>query len=182
MVKHLIPYVKSNKVSLFINFGDHEHVYHQMIKSIKTINTINYFNDYNNFKEFAKDLRTTDKNGIYCVCNDNIFEAVYSTNLLMPNCDLLITKPSELAYYPIPKVFMRHIGGHEVYGAINSQEYGDGTFECPTKKEINVMLDRLIADKEILTHMTYRIDELHHSGHYDGAYKCVKLACGKYDE
>ena len=56
--------------------------------------------------------------GVYAVYNDDIFRAVYSTNLLMPVCDLLITKPSELACFPIPKIFMRHIGGHEVYGAI----------------------------------------------------------------
>ncbi|MCR5787101.1 MAG: hypothetical protein K6G28_05315 [Acholeplasmatales bacterium] len=182
MVRHLIPYVNENKVSLFINFGDHEHVYHEMIKDVKNIKTINYFNKYNEFKEFVNELRNNDKSGVYCICNNNIFEAVYSTNLLMPNCDLLVTKPSELAYYPIPKVFMRHIGGHEVYGAINSQEFGDGTFECPTKKEVNLMLDRLISDKEILTHMTRRIDQLHDEGHYNGGYECVKLATGNYND
>ena len=89
---------------------------------------------------------------------------------------MLITKPSELAYYPIPKLFMRHIGGHEVYGAINSSEYGDGTFECPSKTEICDMIDRLIEDKEIIPHMCDEINKLKLLGHYDGAYKCVELA------
>ena len=97
----------------------------------------------------------------------------------MPVTDLLITKPSELAYYPIPKLFMRHIGGHEVYGAINGRENGDATPECPTVKEVNAMLDRLINDKEIIPHMCDRIDELKKQGHYDGAYECVKLAVGQ---
>jgi hypothetical protein len=100
----------------------------------------------------------------------------------MPECDILVTKPSELAYYPIPKVFMRHIGGHEVYGAVNSQELGDGTFECPTEATVNGMLDRLLSDKEILVHMCKRIDELKKSGYYDGAYECVKLAAGMKEE
>ena len=126
-----------------------------------------------------KEIKEGDAEGIYCIYNKDIFEAVYSTNLLMPVTDLLVTKPSELAYYPIPKLFMRHIGGHEVYGAVNGQENGDSTPECPTKKEANEMLDRVISDKELIPHLCDRIDELKKQGHYDGAYECVKLAVGK---
>ena len=177
MVRHLLPYVKQSKVALFINFGDHQDVYEKMQKAIK-VKAETYFNKYNEFKEFVKGLRNNDVNGVYAICNNDIFEAVYATNLLMPECDILVTKPSELAYYPIPKVFMRHIGGHEVYGAVNSSELGDGTFECPTEITVNEMLDRLLNDPEILVHMCNRIDELKKTGYYDGAYKCVKLAAG----
>ena len=179
MVQHLIPYVKKEKVSLFINFGDHLDVYEKLIKKVKDIKTVNIFNEYDKLKELTNDLRKGDASGIYCIYNKNIFEAVYSTNLLMPVCDLLVTKPSELAYYPIPKLFMKHIGGHEVYGAINGREYGDSLPECPTKKEIIEMLDRVILDKEIIPHLCDRIDELKKAGHYNGAYECVKLAVGK---
>ena len=126
----------------------------------------------------AKDIREKDVKGVYAFCNNDIFQAVYSTNLFMPVTDILVTKPSELAYYPIPKVFMKHIGGHEVYGAINGREKGDSTFECPTAESINAMFDRLLSDKEILVHMIDRIDELKKTGYYDGAYECVKLAAG----
>ena len=144
--------------------------------------THNFFNQYKELKEFNEKLKNEDVKGIYAIYNENIFEAVYSTNLLMPNSDLLITKPSELAYYPVPKLFMKHIGGHEVYGAINGREKGDSTFECPTKKGINEMLDRLLSDKEILVHMVNQINDLKQKGFYDGAYECVKLAVrGKND-
>lgn len=176
MVKHLIPYVEDKKVSLIINFGDHKHVYEEMLKKIKNIETHNFFNEYNKYKEFVKDIREKDLTGIYCICNDNIFEAVYSTNLIMPQCDILITKPSELAFYPIPKVFMRHIGGHEVYNAIYSHEAGDGTKECPTNKEMNEMLDNILTNKEILVKMINRINELKKEGFYNGSYECVKIA------
>ena len=182
MVAHLLPYVEQKKVTLFINFGDHDTVYNKLINDISDINATKYFNEYNKLKEFNNSIRNTDVYGIYAICNSNIFEAVYSTNLLMPNCDILITKPSELAYYPIPKVFMRHIGGHEVYGAIHSREYGDGTFECPTKKTMNEMLDRLLSDKEILAHMVNRITELKKEGFYDGGYNAVKLATKESDK
>ena len=177
MVKHLIPYVKQNKVALFINFGDHQDVYEKLCQKVQ-IETKNFFNEYNEFKKFVSEIKEGEASGVYAICNNDIFQAVYSTNLLMPVCDLLVTKPSELAYYPIPKLFMRHIGGHEVYGAINGREFGDATFECPTVKSINEMLDRLISDKEIIPHMCDQIDELKKQGHYDGAYECVKLAAG----
>ena len=178
MVKHLIPYVNEGKVALFINFGDHVDVYEKLCQKIGEIKTVNFFNEYAKLKEFAKDAKTNVVKGIYAIYNKNIFEAVYSTNLLMPVSDLLVTKPSELAYYPIPKVFMKHIGGHEVYGAINGREKGDSTFECPTKKSINEMFDRLLSDKEIIYHMCDEINKLKSEGAYDGAYECVRLAAG----
>ena len=178
MVKHLIPYVKEKKVSLFINFGDHLDVYEKLTKKV-SVETKNYFNQYQDLKKLVSEIKEGNAEGIYCIYNKDIFEAVYSTNLLMPVTDLLVTKPSELAYYPIPKLFMRHIGGHEVYGAINGRENGDSTPECPTKEEANQMLDRLISDKELIPHMCDRIDELKKQGHYNGAYECVKLAVGK---
>ena len=179
MVQHLIPYVKENKVALFINFGDHKDVYDKLCEKVKGIETVNFFNNYPNLKKMVEQIKQGDANGIYAIYNKDICEAVYSTNLLMPVCDLLVTKPSELAYYPIPKLFMKHIGGHEVYGAINGREYGDSLPECPTKKEINAMLDRVISDKELIPHLCDRIDELKKVGHYNGAYECVKLAVGK---
>ena len=179
MVKHLIPYVKENKVALFINFGDHLDVYNKLCAKVKGIRTVNYFNQYTQLKYFVNQIKEGDVSGIYAIYNKNIFEAVYSTNLLMPVTDLLVTKPSELAYYPIPKLFMKHIGGHEVYGAINGRENGDATPECPTAKEANAMFDRLISDKDLIPQMCDRIDELKKIGHYNGAYECVKLAVGK---
>ena len=182
MIKHLIPYVNEDKVTLFINFGDHKTVFNKLKDKLNGFETHNFFNQYKELKEFNEKLKNEDVKGIYAIYNENIFEAVYSTNLLMPNSDLLITKPSELAYYPVPKLFMKHIGGHEVYGAINGREKGDSTFECPTKKGINEMLDRLLSDKEILVHMVNQINDLKQKGFYDGAYECVKLAVrGKND-
>lgn len=176
MVKHLLPYVKENKVVLFINFGDHLSVYEKLLKKIPDFTCTKFFNDYNGLKELVKTIKDGDASGIYAVCSEDIFEAVYSTNLLMPVTDLLVTKPSELVYYPIPKVFMRHIGGHEVYGAIHGREFGDSTLECPDKKSINDMLDRLISDREIIPHMCDTIDRLKKEGYYNGAYECVKYA------
>lgn len=178
MVKHLLPYVQEKKAPLFINFGDHRDVYEKLCSKIKLKNVTTFFNEYEKLKSFVKTLRSSNPAGIYAICNDDIFQAVYSTNLLIPESDWLITKPSELAYYPIPKIFMRHIGGHEVYGALHASEFGDGTFECSEIKTINPMLDRVINDREILCHMAEQINVLKTQGYYNGGYECVKLAAG----
>ena len=176
MVEHLLPLVKAEKVSLVINFGDHKDVFDKLIARIGDIECTKFFNDYAALKEYKKRIRYGKEDGIVAIYNKDIFEAVYSTNLVMPECDLLVTKPSELAYYPIPKLFMRHIGGHEVYGAVYGREVGDSVWECPDVKSVCAMLDRLIEDREIVSHICDRIDELKDRGTYNGGYECVKLA------
>ena len=49
--------------------------------------------------------------GIHAFAHKNIFEAVYCTNLLMRSCDVIVTKPSELAFYPVPKLFIKRVIG-----------------------------------------------------------------------
>lgn len=178
MVRHLLPYIHNGKVALFINFGDHDTVYKKLLEKIPGLKCKEYFNKYEDLKKLRDELFTKDAEGVYAICNKDIFQAVYSTNLLMRTSDLLITKPSELVFYPIPKLFMRHIGGHEVYGGIFGREYGDATPERPTEKSINEELDYLINDPDLLTQMTRRIDQLKSWGHYDGGYEAVRLAAG----
>ena len=182
MIIHLLPYVKEGKATIFVNFGDHQDVYQKLLKDLPELQCHEYFNKYDELKELVKKLHKEDVEGIHAIYNKDIFEAVYSTNLLMPVCDLLITKPSELVYYPIPKVFMRHIGGHEVYGGIFGREMGDATKECPDVKSMNAMLDNLLLDREIIPAMCDRIDILKKAGFYNGAYECVKLAVKGYEE
>ncbi len=182
MIIHLLPYVKEGKVSIFINFGDHKTVYEKLMKDLPKLKCHEYFNKYEDLLKLKDKLVKEDSLGVHAIYNSDIFEAVYSTNMLMPVCDLLITKPSELVYYPIPKIFMRHIGGHEVYGGIFGREMGDATKECPTVKSMNNMLDNLILDREIIPHMCDRIDTLKANHFYDGAYECVKLAVKGYEK
>ena len=179
MIEHLLPLVKAGKVALFLNTGDHGAVFDEFRSMIGDRAWLRCFkNDYAGLRGYVSEIRTGKADGVTLICDDDIFRAVYSTNLLMPVSDLLVTKPSELVYYPIPKLFMRHIGGHEVYGAVHGREFGDSTAEYPTKKGVCDELDRLLSDREIIPHICDRIDALKASGYYDGAYKCVQLAAG----
>ena len=178
MTRHLLPYIHQGKAELWINFGDHLAMWdvfkREMPALEKEVKT--YFDDYAGLKVWAAALDGDSPAGITAFCHKDIFEAVYSTNLLMRKCDVLVTKPSELAFYPVPKLMMRHIGGHEVYGAVHAQELGDSTFECETAAALADMIDTLITDPAILKHMCRRIMALKQQGVYDGGYEVVKLA------
>jgi hypothetical protein len=178
MMDHLLPYVRSKKAALFLNFGDHLAMYDYLRKHQPAFEkeSVRFFDDYAKLQAFVETMDSDVKEGIYLIYNKEIFEAVYSTNLLMRHCDILITKPSELAYYPIPKIFMRHIGGHEVYGAVHGQEEGDATFECGSSESMNAMLDRILTDQELRDHLTRQVQKLNQEGMYNGAYEVVKLA------
>ena len=57
------------------------------------------------------------------------FPAVATTDVLMRVADVLCCKPSELAFYPVPKLMIRRVGDHEAYSALRASELGDGTLE-----------------------------------------------------
>ncbi len=177
MAKHLLPCVKQGKAELWINFGDHLAMWEVFKKQLPELTNScrTFFDDYKGLSDWAETLDGPSK-GVTAFCHKDIFEAVYSTNLLMRRCDVLITKPSELAFYPVPKLMMRHIGGHEVYGAIYAREMGDSTFECETAPALCDMIDTLIGDKAILKQLCTRIVELKNAGVYNGGYEVVKLA------
>ena len=94
----------------------------------------------------------------------------------MRSCDLCITKPSELAFYPVPKLLIKRVGGHEAYGAIRAAEIGDGTIECESTDKVLQMIDLILSSNEILTMFNENILKAKNIGIYDGAYKVIELA------
>ena len=120
--------------------------------------------------------------GVHAFWHENIFEAVYATNLLMRSSDVLLTKPSELAFYPVPKLFLKRIGGHERWGAIHSAEMGDGSLECEDIPHTKQMLDLFLNEDVTLKGMCEAICLNKTIGLYDGAYNAVKLAMGMRDK
>lgn len=177
MIDFLIPFIKAGKVQLFINFGDHLNIWPYLKGNVNELDSLTekIFNNFTKYKELVSNVDSLDK-GIYAFYHKDIFEAVYSTNLIMRFMDVIATKPSELSYYPIPKFFTKRVGGHEAYGAIHSSEMGDGTFECDTIKEIEGMLLTLINEKDVLRSLNNNILRLNDMKRYNGGYEAVKLA------
>jgi hypothetical protein len=94
----------------------------------------------------------------------------------MRSTDVLVTKPSELAFYPVPKLFIKRVGGHEQWGAVHSAEIGDGTLECRDIPHTLRMIGLFLADRNLLGDMCINIMKNKDAGIYDGAYKVVELA------
>ena len=177
IIRALLPDIEAGKAALFINVGDHKNVWESLKKAVPALENARFFlDDYPKARAWAEAARTGEAGGITGFCHEDIFAAVYVTNLLMRAADVLVTKPSELAFYPIPKLFIQHVGGHEVWGAIHSAEIGDGTYEVAPGRETTDMLRLLQTEPEILLRMNDRILQNKAAGIYNGAYEVVKLA------
>ena len=139
-----------------------------------------HFNDFVATTKFAEDAIDGEVNGIHGFWHENIFDAVYCTNLLMRSADVLVTKPSELAFYPIPKLFIKRVGKHEMWGAIHAAEIGDGTLECRDIPHTLQMLD-MFMNTNLLDEMCEHINVNNSIGLYNGAYKVIEIAMGMKD-
>ena len=178
VLKHLLPAVKAGKAALYVNVGDYRNVWDELVKEISGLDAVSTarFDDWADTCAFAEKALTGAVEGVHAFWHKNIFEAVYCTNLLMRSCDVLCTKPSELAFYPVPKIFLRRIGGHEMWGAIHSAEMGDGTLECEDIPHTLQMADMFLEDDALLRQMCDCICKNKAQGLYDGAYRAVEIA------
>ena len=182
IIKTLLPYVKQNKACIYVNCGDYQNVWTKLQQMLPELTNFSkeHFDNWQEEETFAKNAATgTDESsgsGIHAFCNKDIFAAVYITNLLMRASDILVTKPSELAFYPVPKLFIKRIGGHEMWGAIHSAELGDGTQECQTPEQAGAIVKQVMENPELIEMMCNNIIQQKQIGTYDGAYKTIKLA------
>ena len=153
----------------------------ELVKAVPQMKPLmhEHFDDFDETTSFCEKACGGEVSGIHAFCHSDIFAAVYSTNLLMRCSDVLITKPSELAFYPIPKLMIKRVGGHEAWGAIRSAEVGDGTYECSTAAETAAMIDMIQHGRDIIVKMCGHIVTAKKAGVYDGAYRAVELAVGK---
>lgn len=180
IIKYLLPLIRTKKAALYVNVGDYKNVWEDMVKALPEMKDLatEHFEDFKKASAFAADAIDGEVDGIHAFYHKDIFEAVYITNLLMRSCDVLVTKPSELAFYPVPKLFIRRVGKHEMWGAIHSSEMGDGTLECRDIPHTLQMLDIFLQDDNMLAQMCDAIRLNNSIGLYNGAYNVVKLAMG----
>ena len=180
ILSHLMPAIREKRAAVYVNVGDYRQVWTYLcdnVPGLSDVSTIRFY-EWASSRDFAEAAVTGEVEGVHAFCHKDIFEAVYCTNLLMRSADVLITKPSELAFYPIPKLFIKRIGGHERWGAIHSAEMGDGTLECEDIPHTEQMLDLFLNEDTTLRFMCEAICANKTVGLYDGAYKAVQLAMG----
>ena len=186
IIRYLIPFIKDGKAALYVNVGDYKNVWDALITEIPEMKALSkeHFDCWEETAAFAESALDPQNEitGIHGFWHKNIFEAVYATNLLMRSADVLVTKPSELAFYPVPKLFIKRVGKHEMWGAIHSAEIGDGTLECRDIPHTLQMIDLFMNSDDLLVSMCENIKKNNEMGIYNGAYKVVELAMGLKEE
>lgn len=179
IVRDLLPRVHAGRILLLLNFGGHEDFRAHLLRAIPELESrATHHGDWQDTDAFAESLLASDGGGgVHTFLHGDIHAAVYATNRLMRAADLLVTKPSELAYYPVPKLMLQRVGGHEAWGAIRAAELGDGTPECATPALARQFLRFFLDEDDLLLMCCASIERLHAAGVYDGAYRAVDWVC-----
>jgi len=181
LVKALIPRVRKGDVQLFLNAGDHEHMriafteaLDSNSQSFTTVNSIQGVHD------FCDSLRKGNEpaSAVTLFAFKEYFPAVATTDLVSRVTDILACKPSELAFYPVPKLMIRRVGDHEAFSALRASELGDGTLEA---RELDdclrfIELFRDISGSPLLVSMNEKIMENGKIGVYDGCKNAIEIA------
>ena len=107
---------------------------------------------------------------------DSHFEAFSATDLLQRVSDVLVTKPSELAFFPIPKLHIRRVGDHEAASAQRAAELGCGTTERRSVEQGLRTVGLLCDDDRLFATMNEAVAHNAEQGIYDGAKRAVQIA------
>ncbi len=177
VIKHLMPLLKAGKLLLCVNMGDHAGICESVLSHLGYSEGSDYtmHRDWNESSAFAKKLLTEEETGLHIFLFKDKMPAVYTTNILMRGVDVMMTKPSELAFYPVPKLFVQRVGRFEAWGAIRGAEIGDGTMETETLDKLYQTLRILIENEDLLTLYCENIKKNKQVGIYDGAYNLIKI-------
>lgn len=163
-VKSLAPLIHKKKVQLFLNAGDHVHMkaaFQEVLAEIGLEGKYDNVNSTEGVHAFRDNLLAgaEPKSVVTLFSFDDYFPAVATTDILSRVADVLACKPSELAFYPVPKLMIRRVGDHEQYSALRAAELGDGTLEAREISDCNRYMDLFVNGHELLEQMNTSIIE-----------------------
>lgn len=170
-------HTEEGRATFLVNMGDHEGRWHELKESLDAARiAYTMHSDWALTRQFVEEAAHHRVEGVHIFLHSDFYAAVYLTNLLMHVCDIMVTKPSELSFYPIPKLFIQRVGKHEAWGAIRGSEVGDGTIETDDERDLIRTLDTLITDNDLLELYIRHIRLNAAAGVYNGAYNAVMLS------
>lgn len=179
----LAPMVREGKVQLFLNAGDHPHMKTAFLEVLDKCSLefdhVKTTNDVFNFQKRLLDNKNEPNRAVTLFAFDEYFPAVATTDILARVADVLSCKPSELAFYCIPKLHIRRVGDHEADSARRSCECGDGTLEAREVPDALNYVDIFLRQPDFLIHMNEAILRNNEIGIYNGCEKAVELVLSK---
>lgn len=182
VIEHSIDRLKSGEFRFLINAGDHGHVYAHLVEAIEKLG-IEYevVKSWGELKDFTNKNKLTDKTDtnlkpitIFHFLTHS--ESYSATDVLMRVSDVLVTKPSELAFFPIPKVFIRRVGDHEEKSALYSLDLGEGSVECREPSHAFDIMNLFVSSPEVSLRMNECVIVQGEKGTYNGSKKAVEIA------
>eukprot|EP00903_Cladosiphon_okamuranus_P016685 g15383.t1 len=201
-VQNLLQPLKDGRVRLLLNAGDHADMQASLKKCLEGMGIdFMVISDFDDMKELVAKLHVSldeedeedEENEAFLervaaaeeglppvimFAFDDYFPAVAATDLLVPVADILCCKPSELAFYPLPKLMIRRVGDHEAHSATRAAEIGDGTPEVRTLESAAHYVEMLCSSErpDLFVSMNEQIIKNLTIGIYDGCKVAVELA------
>ncbi|CAM9299714.1 unnamed protein product [Ectocarpus fasciculatus] len=199
-VRNLLEPLKDGRVRLLLNAGDHASMQNSLKKCLEELGIgFKVISDFDEMKALIARLHLSVQDGedggneafmkrvlaaeeglppVIMFAFDDYFPAVAATDLLVPVADILCCKPSELAFYPLPKLMIRRVGDHEAHSATRAAEIGDGTPEVRTLESAAHYVEMLCSKErpDLFVSMNQQIIKNLSIGIYDGCKVAVELA------
>ena len=179
LVEACAPLVREGRLQLFLNAGDHAHMDKAFRKKLETLHLpFDTVTDIQGRSEFERRLKSNEEpsNPVTLFAFNDTFAAVTTTDELVNFSDVLVCKPSEMAFYAVPKLMIRRVGDHEAKSAVRAAEVGDGTLEAGTISESMQDIHQFLKKPGDLITMNKMIQKNNKIGMYDGAKLAVERA------
>ena len=181
LIEALSDLVKDGQVQLFLNAGDHVHMKKAFVdvltKCDLDYDTVTTTQGVRDFQSKLLNDRSEPNKAITLFAFDEYFPAVATTDILCRVADVLTCKPSELAFYPLPKLHIRRVGDHEADSARRAGELGDGTMEAREISDAMTYMDLFLQKpSDLLISFNEAVMTNNEIGIYDGCKNAVKFA------
>jgi hypothetical protein len=175
LVKRLEAPIREGLVTVYLNAGDHKHMHKAFERLLSKIDLdFNVVRDLQGLKAACD--RQEPVSPITLFAFSEYFPSVAATDMLMRVSDVLVCKPSELAFYPIPKLMIRRVGDHEAWSAIRASELGEGTIEVRELDDAEQWVQLLAEEDDLFLLMNDHVLKANSVGVYDGSKNAVELA------
>lgn len=183
LVTALTERVKAGTVQLFLNAGDHAHMKIAFEDTLRRLDVAySVVDSIEGVRLLCERLLAPEgapDTGVTLFAFTDYFPAVATTDIFSRVADVLCCKPSELAFYPVPKLMIRRVGDHEYYSALRASEVGDGTLEVREVKDALAYV-KLFESGELLEQLNDCIIKNNTIGIYSGCKNAIEAAFGRY--
>lgn len=183
-IEAVAPLVKDGQLQLFLNAGDHVHMKSAFVDVLTKCqlgyDTVTTTQGVKDFQSKLLNAQAEPDKAITLFAFEEYFPAVATTDMLCRVADVLTCKPSELAFYPLPKLHIRRVGDHEADSARRAGEVGDGSMEAREVRDAMRFLELFLeAPSDLLISWNEAVMTNNKIGIYDGCKNAVTWAVEK---